>query len=396
MGRDAKGRHFGNLKLMKGFGLKLVVSPDVFMWIMPTIITLGLFIGALWIAADRPLIRWSSLFHPVSSSPTPVKKSYSTPAHGATRQYEIPEHISIFGIIDLVGTIFLVIAALVFSLMCGLTDPGAIPRVEGETPEERAAAEAKANSLSQMQLADIRRQDLYAKHHQAINMPSTNENNNNNTNSNGTNETEQQQQPAQINLDREQLLRQGYEGHQQDSLGKIDPYADMTNWTHCRVCNLRRPPRSAHCYTCGVCVLSNDHHCGVVGGDVSLRSLRWFTLYLQCVGIAALNTMTWILGGLLDSKNRSNPSSMALHITLLVFIGNIVLMVGGLSCFYTWMVLTDLTRRESQGKGNKSSMSKNICHYHEHLNPVWQDQTNKWFGNVRRIIFPPPSLIAWE
>lgn len=399
MSRDAKGRNFGHLKLVNCYGLKLVVSPDAVMWIMPTGITLALFLGALYIAGRQPLTRWNFLS---SSSPA----SSSSPMKKYSPQYQhsplTMQDISFIGVCDLVGTMFIVCAALFFSLLCGLTDPGAIPRVE---PEQQQPQQHEQQQYTPAEIAEFRRQDLFNKQTNSTLSPTATTIVNINTTSKTTPTAVAQDddEESSKNNDKDQLLvhvlRLGHEATvSASSLGTTDPYSDMTNWTFCRVCNLRRPPRAAHCYTCGVCVLSNDHHCGVVGGDVSLRSLRWFVLYLQCVGIAALNTMTWILGGLFDTKNRANPGSMALHITLLVFVGNIVLMVGGLACFYTWMALTDLTRRESQGKNNssKSQGKSNVCYYHEHMNQAWQDQSTKWFGNVKRILYPPPSLIAWE
>jgi hypothetical protein len=388
MGRDAKGRHFGHLKLMKIWGLKLVVSPDVFMWVMPTAITLALFAGGIYIAGHQPLYRWSSTSPAAAGSSSLSSKSKTLPT---SEQREV----SFLGIIDLCLTIGVVVCALLFSLLCGTTDPGAIPRVEGTLVTANSANTPTGSEKTPEEELRLKRIDLMERVKSAAHHSKLPQNE-----SSLTSHTDDENSSLVISggQNATHIVRLDHRYQQDRScLGRVDPYADMTNWTYCRVCELRRPPRAAHCYNCGVCMLQSDHHCGVVGGDVALRSLRWFVLYLQCIGFGSLNTMTWILQNLFDGKNRNHPGSMALHITLLVFIGNILLMVGGLALFYTWMVFTDLTRRESQGKSNsKASQAAAVCYYHEHLSASWQEQRSKWFGNIRRVMSPPPSLIAWS
>lgn len=323
MGRDARGRNFGNLRLMTVLGFNLVVAPDVCMWIVPTSITLGLFSGALYIAGTRPLTRWSD-----SGTET-----------------------TLLGVVDLLFTVGLVVAGFTLSLMGGLTDPGAIPRVE----IERGAAH-DLQIAKQRQLND------------------------------GGEGSAMVAVPAGAGDERACLI-------DWDDLGRIDPYGDQKGWTECRTCNLRRPPRAAHCYSCGVCMLESDHHCGVLGFCACLRTLRFFVAYLVCTSVAALNTMTWVMAGLFDKNVRANASAMAINIMLLVFIGNVLLMVGGLACFYVWLVVVDMTRRET--KKSAAGSKALVQHYHEHLTPKMLESSSKCFGNVRRVMDPPPSLIAW-
>ena len=381
MARDAKGRHFGHLKLVKCYGLKLVISPDVYMWIMPTGVTLALFIGGLYVAGTQPLYRWSP-----------------GPPQGWPKTKTFDRELSLFGVFDLLITIFIVSCALVFSLLCGLTDPGAIPRVDPST-----AAPNSSDEIDREMENRFRREDLMARAAAAANnnhmAPTKNSiDMNNHQNEDNNNNEDDDNERLDENAETSRLIRLGKVDHPNYQLGRVDPYSHMTEWVHCRICNLRRPPRASHCYQCGICTLQSDHHCCVIGGDVSIRSLRWFVLYLQCIGLGALNTLTWILGSLFDTKNRNHPGSMALHISLMVFVGNIVLMVGGLAVFYTWMVLSDLTRRESQGKRRGGVVDTSTCYYHEHLNSLWSDKysSKSFFGNIRRVLNPPPSLIAWD
>jgi hypothetical protein len=156
--------------------------------------------------------------------------------------------------------------------------------------------------------------------------------------------------------------------------GERDPLESCTNLPICKICNLRRPRRAAHCYSCGVCVLEHDHHCGVIGGCVGSRSLRWFTLYLLSVSSASAMGVYWITMSLLHPPANSdrptatelmkqrarhqNQASLqtAAHIFLLIFIGNIVLLVGGMGLYYVYLMGTDTTRREAQGKAPKHNL----------------------------------------
>jgi hypothetical protein len=175
-----------------------------------------------------------------------------------------------------------------------------------------------------------------------------------------------------------------------------DPLEHEPGLHLCKTCNMKRPPRCSHCYTCNVCVLEHDHHCGIVGGCVGQRSLRWFTLYLVSTAVAACISFYWLLisvietsGDLTDKHDRMKMQSASLsaagHIALLIFIGNVVLMVGGLSVYYLYLMMSDTTRREAQGKlsrpvgfGGRGWVCCNVA------------------SNVKRVLFPPESLIALQ
>jgi hypothetical protein len=76
--------------------------------------------------------------------------------------------------------------------------------------------------------------------------------------------------------------------------GEPDPLA-YESYKKCEICQLRRPPRASHCYTCGVCVLEHDHHCGIVGGCVGSRTLRYFVAYLVCISTSATSMFLFLL-----------------------------------------------------------------------------------------------------
>ena len=227
-----------------------------------------------------------------------------------------------------------------------------------------------------------------------------------------------------------------------------DPYRREDTWVECRYCRLRRPPRASHCHTCGVCVLEHDHHCGVLGGCVGLRSLRYFTGYLVSVSSAAACALSWIVRSWArlppeppqrDLDNRQS-SAMAVHLVVGIFTANVVLVVGGLAVYYVALVARDTTRREAQGKRVKPpppparsapvaavgshavemtvereplvvseapAESLSVASvaafvdapspYHEtrKLGP-WASLVVRRFGNIGRVMFPPPSLVLDE
>lgn len=181
-----------------------------------------------------------------------------------------------------------------------------------------------------------------------------------------------------------------------------DPLSEQTSLVYCRVCDVRRPPRTSHCYMCNVCVLEHDHHCGILGGCVGMRSLRWFTLYLICTTLATLMGLLWTIRFLMQGV--FNPSRMVQPLTtpvgpeiltdsvtrrrhaaprndvdvgvadigavLVLIVDTVVLlMLGSFSCIYIWLCLSATTRRESKKHGFSvgtfgrfSALWRNLCH----------------------------------
>lgn len=203
--------------------------------------------------------------------------------------------------------------------------------------------------------------------------------------------------------------------------GEADPLAAYEGLVYCRVCQLRRPPRTAHCYQCNVCVLESDHHCSVLGSCVGLRSLRWFTLFLVCQSTACCIGVYWQVSLVYDgisrteAHGRAHPTTATISTTLppgmsqlgkknylrrrnraggemadligvtlvlsiFVILINLVVivLVGCLGIMYTSLVLTSTTRRESNKRGHSCC----AC-----VSPrrMWQ--------NFLYTAFPPPSLL---
>ncbi|CCW68777.1 unnamed protein product [Phytomonas sp. Hart1] len=193
-----------------------------------------------------------------------------------------------------------------------------------------------------------------------------------------------------------------------------DPLDKELSLVYCRVCGIRRPPRTSHCYVCDVCVLEHDHHCKVIGCCVGIRSLRWFALYLGSVALASVIGLFWVIRFLLDniifphqedqsmthplasgakdeakgnhslhsnSNDKSNPISMdGEHfgaIILFVFNISLVMTLGAMALLYLYLVCSSTTRREMQRKNSTGTVKHRF----------------KLFYNLLHTIFPPPSML---
>lgn len=191
--------------------------------------------------------------------------------------------------------------------------------------------------------------------------------------------------------------------------GEKDPLEGNGQLVFCRECQLRRPPRCAHCYQCNVCVLEHDHHCSVLGGCVGVRNLRWFTLYLFSCCSSTMIGVVWLTrylfydlftaddygenqtgltplptpyptmqGGRRSFAPDDHTGSHLAAILVLLLNGIVVMLVGTMLGVYVYFTLSSTTRRESMRKQN----SLNVL-----LQPrrVWQ--------NFKKVFNPPPSLL---
>ncbi|GET89939.1 hypothetical protein, conserved [Leishmania tarentolae] len=189
--------------------------------------------------------------------------------------------------------------------------------------------------------------------------------------------------------------------------GEKDPLEGHTQLVFCKECQLRRPPRCAHCYQCNVCVLEHDHHCSILGGCVGIRNLRWFTLYLLFCCSSTMIGVVWLArylfndlfindeenqtrlnepltpyptmqGGRRSFATSDHSGSHLAAIVVLLLDGIVVMLVGLMLCIYVYLTLSSTTRRESMRKQNSLKVL---------LNPqkVWQ--------NLKKVLSPPPSLL---
>ena len=119
---------------------------------------------------------------------------------------------------------------------------------------------------------------------------------------------------------------------------------------YCKVCNIFRPPRSAHCSQCNNCVERFDHHCPMVGNCIGKRNYRHFYLFLFSVTLFAMYMLGCnITVMLLKSKDTTiidvPKESVATIIEMIVGIPAL-LIVGGFFCFHSYLIAREMTTYE--------------------------------------------------
>jgi len=108
----------------------------------------------------------------------------------------------------------------------------------------------------------------------------------------------------------------------------------------CKRCKLYQPLRAKHCYDCGICVRTHDHHCPWIGGCVgeNNRILFFLYLFLQCIEL-----LVFFIEGV-NGISILEPS-ISLLLGLLT-IAMFFIMVSCLLTFHTFLMLSNLTTWE--------------------------------------------------
>ncbi|KAJ9457521.1 putative protein S-acyltransferase 3 [Diplonema papillatum] len=129
----------------------------------------------------------------------------------------------------------------------------------------------------------------------------------------------------------------------------------------CNTCGLLRPVRASHCVDCNVCVMEYDHHCGVLGACVGLRTFRFFVGFLWITALLCYWVIGWTFMELARTwppfasqslprreRARYQPSTQqVLQVALLVYASLAALFLTLFGVFYCTLTLSNQTEREN-------------------------------------------------
>lgn len=120
----------------------------------------------------------------------------------------------------------------------------------------------------------------------------------------------------------------------------VDPLSKV-DMRYCTSCRIWRPPRASHCSTCGVCIMTHDHHCIWVNNCVGQRNYRYFITFLIGTVLAELFL---IANCSIHIARRS--SQVPVTILLLVYACLSILYPAILLGYHIFMTGTQQTTRE--------------------------------------------------
>ncbi|RLV94261.1 Palmitoyltransferase ERF2 [Spathaspora sp. JA1] len=115
---------------------------------------------------------------------------------------------------------------------------------------------------------------------------------------------------------------------------------------YCASCHIWRPPRTSHCSTCQVCILSHDHHCIYLNNCIGERNYRYFLWFLLTAVLSCIYLLTITIIHL--THTNINQSIRKHPVALLLFIYSILALIYPflLLLFHVFLTSQNLTTRE--------------------------------------------------
>ena len=79
--------------------------------------------------------------------------------------------------------------------------------------------------------------------------------------------------------------------------GTIFKYGKIKKTKFCKECNYEYPfhNKLSHCFSCGVCVIGIDHHCGVFGKCIARKNIIWFYSFIISTFISIVSCIITLI-----------------------------------------------------------------------------------------------------
>jgi len=276
---------------------------------------------------------------------------------------------NLFGTVQSIISIYLVILILFNYYACLTTDPGSIDkeqyyrwkRIDNFLKKKQEAAQQ--NQQQNQQDIDNNKEnddEIHELQGQASSSSSISLNN----------PTEQENVVIDIEKDERQKLLSGEDDFDDlnidECMEELGDFPDYSQMFICKKCQVAKPPRTHHCKICKKCQLRMDHHCPWVNNCIGHNNHRYFVLFLQYLFFGNLYFAILSIIPIYQAYERFQEGQIPFYTIKELFLFFIMLLnlslifcVGGLYFWHLYLLLTNQTTIEySENQYYKSEAKK--------------------------------------